>query len=159
MVDDTYINWRINVMAVKPADLTAFIAIDDFALHPTDTCEVLPIPEGNTSTSPGTTITSAVPPDEDVFCTFQENLCDFEVEGTEDFKFERKKGSEVDLIGEDRHGNADGIFLIAQSGDGTSDLVFTYVISPYFDGEKYQNECFNFWFYVDGFLVSKVFTR
>jgi len=101
-------------------------------------------------TTPQPSQSTTVPPEDDEFCTFQEDDCDFTIEGDGDFKFERKSGSEEVSIGEDRNGNAEGMFLYAQSGGGDSGLLTTYVISKEFEGEKHIVECFHFWFYIDG---------
>ena len=107
------------------------------------------------TTTPDPTQPTTVPPTDDEFCTFQEDNCGFEIEGDGDFKFERKSG--VEGIWTDRHGNADGMFLYAQSGGRDSSLINTYVISQEFAGEKHIVECFHFWFYLDGFLVNILF--
>ena len=65
MVDEKYVDWRINVLATKPGDMTAFIAVDDFAFHISDTCEILPVPQEGTTTGPATTEmpgTTEIPP-------------------------------------------------------------------------------------------------
>ena len=63
MENEKYLNWKIKVDAVKPGDLTAFIAVDDFALHPGDICETLPVPGDST-----TTTTTPSCPDNQVTC-------------------------------------------------------------------------------------------
>ena len=59
MVEEKYVNWKINVMAVKPGDVAAFVAVDDFAFLVSDICETMPIPGGDTTAGQGTT---AIPP-------------------------------------------------------------------------------------------------
>ena len=99
------------------------------------------------------TESSTVPPEDDVFCTFQEDNCGFTIEGTGDFLFTRTRGSEVGNIGTDHHGNADGMFLFASSSDeSNSEDVWSYVTTTEFVGEKHAIECFHFWFFIDGFL-------
>ena len=87
-------------------------------------------------------------------CTFQVDDCGFEIEGDGDFKFERTSGSQVDAIGSDHHENTEGMFLYAQSSAREPSSVYTYVITGEFDGTKHTVECFHFWFYLDGFLVT-----
>ena len=63
MEQENYLNYKISVMAVKPGDMTAFIAVDDFAFHVTDTCETFPTDAGVTATSSPSTTT--IPPSRD----------------------------------------------------------------------------------------------
>ena len=63
MENEKFLNWKIKVDAVKPGDLTAFIAVDDFALHPGDICETMPTDAGVTTTSSPSTTT--IPPSRD----------------------------------------------------------------------------------------------
>ena len=51
MVEDKYVDWQITVMGIKPGDMKAFIAVDDFAFRRTDICNTLPAPEQTTTTS------------------------------------------------------------------------------------------------------------
>ena len=51
----------------------------------------------------------------DLGCTFQEDLCGFEVDGEGDFKFERFNGDGVPIIGADHNENKAGIFLYAHA--------------------------------------------
>lgn len=106
--------------------------------------------------TPGPTQSTTVPPMDDVFCTFQENLCDFTIKGDDNFLFTRTQGNQVAAIGSDHHGNADGYFLYAESSIGIPDMVWTYVMTNNFDGEKHAIECFHFWFFIDGYLVSLI---
>ena len=62
MVDDKYVDWQITVLGAKPGDMEAFIAVDDFAFHPSDVCMTMPAP-GPTST----TSSSPAPCREDEF--------------------------------------------------------------------------------------------
>ena len=61
MVDDSYVKFKIDVMALKPGDMSAFVAVDDFVFHVSEICEVLPIlvDDTTTTTSSGTT---SIPP-------------------------------------------------------------------------------------------------
>ena len=65
MVEEKYADWNITIMGVKPGDMAAFIAIDDFAFHPTDICETKPVDAGEM-----TTTTTSKP------CTSDEFTCD-----------------------------------------------------------------------------------
>ena len=51
----------------------------------------------------------------DLGCTFQEDFCDFDVDGEGDFKFERFNGSQIPIIGADHNENQAGVFLYAHS--------------------------------------------
>lgn len=109
-------------------------------------------PEAFPST-PAPTETSTVPPEDDVFCTFQEDVCGFDIQSSSgEFKLERTKGGE---IGTDHHSNTDGYFLFAKQKSLTPDEVWTYVYIPEEVGPhgEHSIECFNFWFFIDGFLV------
>ena len=109
-------------------------------------------PEAFPST-PAPTETSTVPPEDDVFCTFQEDNCGFDIQSSSgEFKLERTKGGE---IGTDHHSNTDGYFLFAKQKSLTPDEVWTYVYIPEEVGPhgEHSIECFNFWFFIDGFLV------
>ena len=57
MVDDKYVDWQITVMGVKPGNMKAFIAVDDFGFRSTDICEIMP----PTTTSPPITTSSQTP--------------------------------------------------------------------------------------------------
>ena len=103
-----------------------------------------------------TTSQSTTPSGDEEFCNFQENECEFLIEGDGDFIFTRTKGSQVEAIGSDRNGNADGMFLYAQSGEREPTSVYTYVMTTEFSGEKHEVECFHFWFYIDGFFVGTI---
>ena len=67
MVEEKYVNWKINVVAIKPGDMAAFVAVDDFAFHISDICETMPIPDGGTTQAPQTT-TNTKCPDNEVTC-------------------------------------------------------------------------------------------
>ena len=112
------------------------------------------MPHDAIPSTPAPTQSTTVPPQDDVFCTFQEDNCGFEIDGDGDFQFARTSGSQAEAIGTDHHGNAEGKFLYAQSGDREPSSVSTYVISTEFQGDKHKVECFHFWFYLDGFLVN-----
>ena len=49
--EEKYLDWNITIMAIKPGNLEAFIAVDDFAFHPTDICETKPQDAGSISTT------------------------------------------------------------------------------------------------------------
>ena len=111
-------------------------------------------PDAIPSTAAPTQSTS-VPPEDDVFCTFQEDNCGFEIEGNGDFKFARTSGSDIESPPwEDHHGNPSGKFLYAQSNGSESDILFTSVKTSEFVGDKHIIECFHFWFNLNGFLVN-----
>ena len=55
LVEEKYVNWKINVVATKPGNMTAFVAVDDFAFIVSDICETMPNPGEDTTTVPGTT--------------------------------------------------------------------------------------------------------
>ena len=97
---------------------------------------------------------STAPFPDEVSCTFQDDTCDFEIRGEGDFKFTRKSGSEIEAIGVDHSEDPNGMFLYAQADGKETSQVFTYVTSPEFDGAEHEEQCFHFWFYLDGFLVS-----
>ena len=134
-------------------DRKGWAALDKISLTRSDDC--MYEPTDALPSTPGPTLTSTVPPDDDVFCTFQEDLCDFMVEGQDNFLFSRTKGEDVNAIATDHHGNSDGYFLYAWSNTTEPDMVYTYVVTNTFDGEHHPIECFNFWFFIDGFLVSR----
>ena len=125
-------------------------SLDDLSLERKQ-CSYLP----KDAMPPTSAPTESTPQPDEWFCSFQDDLCNFEVEGDEEFKFRRTSGSEVEAIGVDHAENADGKFLYAQADGNTPPAtdVFTYVISDEFDGKKHDIECFHFWFYLDGFLV------
>ena len=54
-------------------------------------------------------------PSLDLGCTFQENFCDFEVDGDEGFKFTRVNGSQVPAMDGDHTFDPSAVFLYAQS--------------------------------------------
>ena len=53
LLEEKYVNWKINIVASKPGDFEAFVAIDDFAFRASDICEMLP-PDasGGSTTTP-----------------------------------------------------------------------------------------------------------
>ena len=65
MVEEKYLNYRINVMAVKPGDMTAFIAVDDFAFHIDDICEIMPQGAGVTNSPTPSPSSTTIPPSKD----------------------------------------------------------------------------------------------
>lgn len=76
MVEDKYVDWQITVMGIKPGDMKAFIAVDDFGFRRTDICELLPPEE------PSTTTASPCPSEEfscgDGTCIPQFKKCNFQ---------------------------------------------------------------------------------
>ena len=107
--------------------------------------------------SPAPTKTSTVPPEDDVFCTFQDGLCGFEIKSSMgEFKLERTKGSDAEEIGADHHSNSDGYFLFAKQKSLQPEEVWTSVSLNEEIGEHGEHviECFNFWFFIDGYLVG-----
>ena len=101
----------------------------------------------------------------DFGCDFEHDLCGFDIHGIEGFQFERKKGSDVDQF--DHNGVDSTYFLYAEavgvdepvevtSCEGTNGQVFFQVVtsieSPLIQGDASALQCFNFWFYIDGFF-------
>ena len=90
-------------------------AIDEFTLtREGEGCQILP-PEAFPSTTTPSLSSTTPPPDEDLGCTFQENLCGFTVNGDEGFVFRRSNGSQVTAIGADHNFDESGVFLYAES--------------------------------------------
>ena len=75
MEDDKYVDWQITVMGVKPGDMEAFIAVDDFGFTRTDICETMPTPQ------PSTTTKAPCPEDQftcgDGTCISKYQVCNF----------------------------------------------------------------------------------
>ena len=89
-------------------DRNGWAALDKVSLVRTK-CEFEP-KDAFPPTTPSPPSTT-VPPHDTELCTFQENLCNYTVEGVDEFKFTRTRGGDVGEIGSDRHGNEDGYFL------------------------------------------------
>ena len=104
-------------------------------------------------TTPSPTVSTTVPPEDDIFCNFETDLCNFTILGSEEFKFKRTKASSVGLIGEDHNHSPDGMILYAEGKSETPDYVWTSVETKVFKGQEHVLECFHFWFFIDGFLV------
>ena len=81
MVEDKYVNWMITIMGVKPGNLEAFIAVDDFAFHSTDICETLPPGAGTGGDVTTTTVNPPCNSDQftcdDGSCVPSYKVCDF----------------------------------------------------------------------------------
>ena len=132
-------------------DRPGWAAIDKIALIRE---ECMFQPKDAVPPTPAPTESTTVPPFDDVFCTFQEDLCDFTVSGTGDFLFRRTKGSDAAQIGTDHHFNSEGYFLFAESKSDGRGNVDTFIETKEFNGDEHVIECFQFWFFIDGFLVS-----
>ena len=89
-------------------------AVDEFSLVREECPHFLP-PEAYPSTTSPSLSSTTPPPDEELGCTFQDNLCGFEVNGEEDFVFRRSNGSQVTAIGSDHNFDESGVFLYAES--------------------------------------------
>ena len=132
-------------------DRNGWAALDKVSLVRTK-CEFEP-KDAFPPTTPSPPSTT-VPPHDTELCPFQENLCNYTVEGVDEFKFTRTRGGDVGEIGTDRHGNEDGYFLYAQKTFAANpEAVWTYVLTDEFNGDHHPIECFHFWFYIDGFFV------
>ena len=82
-------------------------------------------------------------------------MCGFEIaDGPTAFPFERVQGKDVSSIDYDHNYNIDAYFLYAHDDSVTKD--YTYVQSGSFEGLYHPLECFQFWFYVEGFKVITV---
>ena len=89
-------------------------AVDEFTLtREGEGCQILP--EIANPITPEPTIGSTVPPDEDLGCTFQDDFCNFHVQGDEGFVFKRMNGSGVPSIGSDHSFDESAVFLFASS--------------------------------------------
>ena len=88
--------------------------MDEFSLVREECPHFLPPEAFPSSTTPSLSSTTP-PPDEDLGCTFQENLCDYEVNGDGGFVFRRSNGSQVTAIGSDHNFDESGVFLYAES--------------------------------------------
>ena len=129
-----------------------WVALDKIQLSRAE-CELEP-KEAAPPTFPPPTESTTLPINEDVFCNFQENNCNFTIDGSGDFKFERTKASSVGLIGEDHNHSPDGMILFAEAKSDSPDNVWTSVVTNLFKGDDHVIECFHFWFFIDGFLVN-----
>ena len=92
-------NYTLRLVAERGAEQTAgWLALDDIQMKRTDECMTLP--PGAAPTSPAPTQSSTVPPQDDVFCTFQHDTCNFtiEAEGNENFKELRKYCTDLHFI-------------------------------------------------------------
>ena len=69
-------------------------------------------------------------------------------------QFARMNGSEASGLQADHHGSEEGMFLYAGAGPGAGPAS-TWVITQDFNGENHIVECFQFWFYIDGFMVKR----
>ena len=87
--------------------------MDEFSLVREECPHFLPPEAAPSSTTPS--LSSTVPPDEDLGCTFQDGFCDFEVNGDGGFVFRRSNGSQVPAIGSDHNHDESGVFLYAES--------------------------------------------
>ena len=133
------------------AERSGWAALDKLKMVRGDDCMLEP-KEAAPPTYPPPTDTTT-PADEDIFCSFQDNNCNFTILGSGDFLFKRTKASSVGLIGEDHNHSPDGMILYAEAKSETQDNVWTSVETNVFNGANHVIECFHFWFFVDGFLV------
>ena len=62
-VEERHVNWKVNMLAAKPGNMQAFIAVDDFSFRHTEGCHTLPSPDGGS-----TTTTSPKCPGNEVAC-------------------------------------------------------------------------------------------
>ena len=131
-------------------DRPGWAAVDNIALI-REECMLLP--QDAAVSSPAPTESTTVPPFDDEWCTFQEDLCNLTVSGTGDFLFTRTKGSDAAQIGTDHHFNAEGYFMFAESKSDEPGNVMTYIETKKWNGDEHPIECFHFWFFLDGFLV------
>ena len=134
------------------AERAGWVALDKIQLIRAE-CELEP-KEAAPPTYPPPTESTSQPPNEDVFCSFQENNCNFTIEGSGDFKFTRTKSSDVGLIGEDHNHSPEGMILFAEAKSDSPENVWTSVGTNIFKGADHVIECFHFWFFIDGFLVK-----
>ena len=134
---------------------TGWAAVDKIKLIRQE-CSLEPQEAAPPTQTPPPTESTTVPPEDDVFCNFQENICNFTILASGDFIFKRTKASSNELIGEDHNHSPDGMILNAKTespGLRTTDYVWTSVETNVFKGKDHIIECFHFWFFIDGFLV------
>ena len=149
-------NYTVRLVAEHgKTERTGWVALDKIQLSRAE-CELEPKEAAPPTFPPPTETTSpSAPPDEDIFCSFQQNKCNFTIQGSGDFEFARTKASNVGLIGEDHSGSPDGMILFAEAKSDTPDNVWTSVSTYSLKGDEHIIECFTFWFFIDGFLVKR----
>ena len=146
-------NYTVRLVAEHgKANREGWAALDNLQMFRSEDCMTEPKEAVPPPTAPPTE-SSTISPDEDVFCNFQDNLCNFTVQGSDLFKFKRTKASSVGLIGEDHNHSPDGMILYAE-GESPEENDWTSVLTTMFKGQDHVVECFHFWFFVDGFLVG-----
>ena len=104
---------QLKIFTIGTGGNGGWAAVDELSLVREECPHFLPPEAAPSSTTPS--LSSTVPPDEDLGCTFQDGLCDFEVNGDGGFVFQRSNGSQVPAIGSDHNHDESGVFLYAES--------------------------------------------
>ncbi|MED6241113.1 hypothetical protein ATANTOWER_028659 [Ataeniobius toweri] len=141
---------QIVLQARCPAGKEASFAIDDTHIIRGKSCDDLIL----TTTDPPTTTTSAAPSSMD--CTFEEGLCNWVQEDTDDLKWTLSNGLQVEGLWNgpqyDHTVDSDQGFFLLLNGSGSKDAekaVATVSVS-----NRGSQSCIEFWYYMLGPSVS-----
>lgn len=150
-VQDVVQNYTLRWVAESGRSTVGWAAMDDLRLLRTDDCLLEPHnAEPPTTQEPTTT----QPLPSDIHCDFQVDECGFEIAGEGDFLFHRARASDVvPNIDSDHNFNQEAYFLYASKAPTPNLLeTFTSLRTQELKGNQHPLECFNFWFYLDGFF-------
>ena len=144
--------YQIVVTTNKSGNQNSFVAVDQFEFLQVSKCELSPSQAA--PTPPPTE-----PPAPVILCSFEENLCQWQVvtnDDSGDYKWARKTPTILSNNGfpgpeQDFTGSKDKYFMIASNamaGAKNPKNAYARLESPYFKSTEHEKECLKFWFYV-----------
>ena len=144
--------YQIVVTTNKFGNQNSFVAVDQFEFLQVSKCELSPAQAA--PTPPPTE-----PPGPVILCSFEENLCQWNVvtnDDSGDFKWARKTPKILSNNGfpapeTDFEGSNERYFMIASNAmAGAKDPQNAYarLESPFFKSTEHEKECLKFWFYI-----------
>ena len=142
--------YQIVVTTNKFGNQNSFVAVDQFEFLQVSKCELSP---AQAAPTPAPT----EPPGPVILCSFEENLCQWQVvtnDDSGDYKWARKTPTILSDNGFpgpdlDFEGSKDRYFMIASNAmAGAKDPQNAYarLESPYFKSTEHEKECLKFWF-------------